>query len=80
MPCRPGLGDLVGRGLHFVDDVDDVGAELLDDAERDRRLAVDVGVAGRILERAGDLRHVAEGDDGIARGLDRQRVDVGRAW
>ena len=49
-------------------------------AERDRRLAVDVGVAGRVLEGAGDRRHVAEGDDGVAVGLERQRVDVLRPW
>ena len=46
------------------------------DAQGDRRLAVHVGVCGRVLEGAGDRRHVAEGDDGVAVGLERQRVDV----
>lgn len=73
---RPGVLGL-GHGVaHQGCGVDDVEALALDHLQGNRRLAVEAGGAGAVLEGQVDARQIAQRDDAVAIGLDRKVVDV----
>ena len=80
MPWRPALLRLRHDDLDGGDDVEDVGAVALDDADADRGLAIEAGVALRILERAAHFGDVPEVDDALAVHLHWQSQHVFRGF